>query len=87
MPAQAGEAPAPEAAQPGAPSDTKSAPEPTESEAMATAAGDDAAASGQAVTEASPEDQATDGGNPLRGLIRILKQSKSHGADLPGSTE
>ena len=77
----------PETAQPAAPSDAQSAPEPTGSEAMATAAGDDAAAARQAPTEASSDDQPTNGGNPLRGLLRILKQSKSHGADLPGSAE
>jgi uncharacterized protein (TIGR02099 family) len=87
QPARPDEAPAPETAQPAAPSDAQSAPGPTGSEAMATAAGDDAAAARQAPTEASSDDQPTYGGNPLRGLIRILKQSKSHGADLPGSAE
>ena len=48
QPARPDEAPAPETAQPAAPSDAQSAPEPTGSEAMATAAGDDAAAARQA---------------------------------------
>ena len=78
QPAQTGEAPAPEAAQPAAPSDDRSAPEP------ATAAGDDTAT---AATEAPPEDQPAGSSNPLKGLIRFLRQSEPHGTDLPGTSE
>ena len=87
QPTQPGETPAPEAAKPATPSDDQSTPGPTESDVIVTGRADDAAAAEQEAEEVPPEDKPAGGGNPLKGLIRILRQSEPHGADLPGTSD
>jgi len=37
--------------------------------------------------EEKPQEQGARGGNPFRGLLNVLKNSKSHGADIPGTSD
>jgi uncharacterized protein YhdP len=66
---------------------TESPKSPDKIETTAPPQGKAGAAAKPQKTEKEPPEQETRSGNPFRGLLNVLKKSKSHGADIPGTPD